>query len=90
MQNEKDIKVHVHYMPAAQPFKTEVPSVTTVGDIKSAALSKFGLTEDTTKIYKLFHGKTELGNLSQTIGELAPHDNAVNLKLEEVLIQGKE
>jgi len=84
----KEIKVLVHYMPASQPFKTDVAPTTTVGQIKIAALGAFGLVEDASKVYKLFHGKVELANLNQPVGELAPHDNALSLKLEEVLIQG--
>ena len=84
----QEIKVLVHYMPANQPFKTEATPATTVGQIKTAALGAFNLTEDASKIYKLFHSKLELTNPNQLIGEIAKHENALNLKLEEVLVQG--
>ena len=86
MNNE--IKVLVHYMPASQPFKMEAVPATTVGQIKTTALEAFGLKEDATKIYKLFHEKVELANLNQPIGEIVKHEKAIDLKLEEVLVQG--
>jgi hypothetical protein len=86
----KEIKVMVDYMPASKPFKTDAMPTTTVGEIKTATLAAFGLTEDANKIYKLFHNKVELANLSQTIGDIAQHASALNLKLEEVLVQGAQ
>ena len=88
MKPEEKIKVQVHYMAATKPFKTEEEPATTVGQLKAAALTAFGLKEDTTKVYKLFYQKLELTNLSQTLGEIAGHQRDLNLKLEEVLIQG--
>lgn len=76
-------------MAAVKPFKTEEDPTTTVGQLKVAVLSAFGLIEDAGKVYKLFHQKTELSNLSQTLGEIADHARALNLKLEEVLVQGE-
>lgn len=88
MPQKELIMVLVHYMAAGKPFKTEVESTTTVGQIKSAALTAFGLTEDAQKVYKLYYNKTELANLNQTIGEVAGHQKTLNLKLEEELVQG--
>jgi len=82
------ITVLVHYMAATKPFKTEVEPTTTVGQVKVAALTAFGLTEDAQKVYKLYDNKTELSNPNQTIGQIAGHAKAVNLQLEEVLAQG--
>lgn len=84
----ESIKVQVHYMAASKPFKTEEDPSTTAGQLKAAVLDAFGLKEDGNKVYKLFHQKTELTNLSQTLGEIAGHQRDLNLKLEEVLVQG--
>ena len=88
MKPDKTIIVHVNYIAAVKPYKSEVEPTTTVGAIKTSALSAFGLIESSTKVYKLFHNKTELSNLDQTVGELADPARSVVLKLEEVLVQG--
>jgi hypothetical protein len=60
----------------------------TVGQVKSNAMTAFGLKEDSGKVYNLFHKKTELQNLNQTIGELADEKKELKLDLEERLVQG--
>jgi hypothetical protein len=88
MSHDKDIQVLVHYMAASKPFKTDADPATTVGQIKTEVLKAFGLTQDGSKVYKLYYHKTELTNLSQTVGEIAGREGALNLNLEEVLVQG--
>jgi hypothetical protein len=82
------IRVIVEYIAASKPFKIAVEPTTTVGTIKAEALDAFGLKEDKTKGYKLFHNRTELVDLNQQIGQVAGHHKEVKLELEEYLIQG--
>ena len=82
------VRVVVSYAAAVRPYKAEVADNTTIGRIKTAALEAFKLQETGTKVFKLFHGKTELSNLSQTVGEVAGGHQELALKLEEVVVQG--
>ena len=82
------IKVQVHYIAAGKPFKKEAEPSETVGQLKSEALTAFGLSEDGGKIYKLFHQKCELVDMNQTLGEVAGDKKELKLDLEEVLVQG--
>ena len=82
------IHVIVSYAAAVRPYNTEVAETTTVGEIKTATLKAFGLQETPTKIFKLFHGGTELTNMGETVGQVAHHHKELALKLEEVIIQG--
>jgi hypothetical protein len=82
------VRVVVSYAAAVRPYKAEVVDNTTIGQVKTAALDAFKLQETSTKTFKLFHGKTELSNLSQTVGQVAGGHQELALKLEEVIIQG--
>ena len=88
MKSQETIRVQVHYMAAGRPFQAEEAPSTTVGQLKAAVLNAFGLTEDGNKSYKLFYKNDELTNPNQTLGEIAGEHHNLNLKLEEVLIQG--
>lgn len=88
MKPDKNIKVQVHYMAANKPFEADEPPETTVGQLKATVLNAFGLKEGGGKTYPLFNKKEELTNPSQTLGEIAGDKHDLNLKLEEVLIQG--
>ncbi|HEV2328462.1 MAG TPA: hypothetical protein VGY56_06705 [Verrucomicrobiae bacterium] len=82
------VRVVVSYAAAVRPYKAEVADNTTIGQVKTAVLDAFGLQETNTKKYQLFHGKTELSNLSETVGQAAGHHRELHLKLEEVIVQG--
>jgi len=88
MKPESKIKVQVHYVAASKPFMAEESPSTTVGQLKAAVLTAFGLKEDSTKVYKLFYQKTELADLNQTLGQVAGDKRDLNLSLEESLVQG--
>lgn len=83
-----DVRITVTYPPAIKPYKAEVAETTTIGEVKSAVLNAFGLQETSTKKFKLFHGKTELSNLNQTVGQVAAGHKELALRLEEVIVQG--
>ena len=82
------VRLVVSYAAAVRPYKAEVADNTTIGQVKAAVLDAFKLQETGTKTFKLFHGKTELSNLSQTVGEVAGGHQELALKLEEVIVQG--
>jgi hypothetical protein len=88
------LKVIVHYPAAKMPFEQDHASRTeTVGTLKSAVLTAFGLTEGQsvdgrTFTYTLFHQKTPLDNLNQTLGQIADDKHTLELKLSQQVTQG--
>ncbi len=86
--HRREIRVVVSYVAAVRPFTAEVAESKTIGELKTTVLAKFGLTETSTKVFKLFHGATELTNPSETVGRVAGCHEELHLKLEEVVIQG--
>lgn len=87
------IHVTVHYPAAARPFQGEFDRATTVGALKTVVLDAFGLVEGATGdgntvTYELYHEKDRLDNLSQTLGDLAEQQHALQLKLAQVITQG--
>jgi hypothetical protein len=92
-KSHDDLKVVVNYPAAKGPFQQEHASPgETVGALKSAVLNAFGLTEGqsngSTYTYTLFHNKTPLENLSETVGQLAGHAATLVLKLSQQVTQG--
>lgn len=87
---ETIIKVTVHYIAAAKPYKADLPPTETLASLKTEVLKYFELVESSTKTYKLFHHKTELNNLSETIGQVAGDKKELSLNLEEFIIQGEQ
>ena len=86
--------VVVHYAGAGAPFKdTHAARTETVGHLKGRVLAAFGLVEGPTPdgnvlTYTLYHGKTPLDNLAQTIGEVAGEKHVLELKLARQVTQG--
>ncbi len=95
-EHENKLRVTVHYVAAGEPFKDDnADRSETVGHLKQRVLVYFGLTEGQTPdgnnaIYTLYHQKTPLENLNQTIGELAGEQKVLQLKLSQQIIQGNE
>ncbi len=89
MSKDSNIRVNVHYIAAVKPYKSEVAPSDTVGQLKAAALTAFGLVEQGNKSYKLFLHKQELSDLNQTVGQLAGDKNELKFDLEEFITQGK-
>ena len=86
-------KVLVNYPAAKGPFEQDPASPgETLAALKSAVLAAFGLTEGqvngSTYTYTLYHDKTPLENLSQTIGQIAGHAATLVLKLSQQVTQG--
>ena len=87
---DKKLKVTVRYPAAAKPFKdNQADRDETVGGLKQRVLREFQLDQNGDAInYVLFHGRTALDNETQTLGDLAGHDNDLDLKLAQQIIQG--
>ena len=91
---ETTVRVVVHYVAAAEPFKdAHADRSETVGHLKARVLLAFGLTEGptpegSTVSYTLYHNKTPLENLQQTLGELVGEHRELELKLVQQIIQG--
>ena len=89
------INVTVRYAAAVKPFHDKGASrEETVLSLRARVLSAFGLTdgestpEGNTITYKLYHEKTELADLSRTLGEVAGKAGALALKLSQFVQQG--
>jgi len=87
------IKVIVTYPAAKRPFDEEILRTVTVGELKNAVLTAFGLVEGQsadgkTFIYTLYHQKTPLENLNETIGQIAGEKPSLELKLSQQVTQG--
>lgn len=91
---ETTLRVFVHYVAAAEPFKDEhADRNETVWYLKTRVLNAFDLTEGPTPdgtvvSYALFHHKTPLENPNQTLGELVGEHYELELKLVQQLTQG--
>jgi hypothetical protein len=89
----QELRVVVHYPPAAQPYRKHAPPTETVGELKTDVLNAFGLKEgpqpDGSNVtYTLYHGKTALENMAETLGALAGHSEELQLKLSQQITQG--
>lgn len=91
---ETTFRVVVHYIAAAEPFKdAHADRGETVGHLKARVLLAFGLAEGSTPegstvSYTLYHNKTPLENLQQTLGELSGEHHELELKLVQQITQG--
>ena len=92
--SEGTLKVIVHYAAAKQPYEQDqVNGNETVGTLKTTVLNAFGLKEGqhadgNTYTYTLFHQKTPLENLSETLGQVANDKHTLDLKLSQFITQG--
>lgn len=92
-EHTKDIKVIVNYPAAKRPYKQDPASPSeTLATLKALVLTAFGLTEGqvdgSTYTFTLYHDKTPLENLSQTIGQLIGNAATLTLKLSQQVTQG--
>lgn len=92
----KHLRVTVHYPPAAEPYRNNESAPTeTVGQLKTAVLTAFGLKEGpqpdgSNAAYTLYLGKTALENMAETLGSLAGQSDELQLKLAQQITQGDE
>ena len=87
------LRVTVHYIAAKEPYKdSHAERTETVGTLKARVLTAFGLSEGQqggqTYTYTLYHGKTALDNLSETLGQVAGKERSLKLKLAQQVTQG--
>ncbi len=92
-EQKVELKVIVNYPAAKGPFEQDHATPTeTLAALKVAVLQAFGLTEGqvngSTYTYTLFHDKTPLENLSETIGQLVGNAATLVLKLSQQVTQG--
>lgn len=93
MHHDNKLQVVVHYPAAEEPFKDEAERSETVGQLKARILIAFGLVEGqlpdgNIAAYTLYHHKTPLDNLNQTLGEIAGEQKVLQLKLSQQITQG--
>jgi hypothetical protein len=92
---EGTLKVIVHYAAASKPYEQDHASRhETVGTLKTNVLNAFGLKEGqhpdgSNYTYTLFHNKTPLENLGETLGQVAGDKHTLELKLSQHVTQGQ-
>lgn len=95
-KGDNTVQVMVHYVAAEEPFKDDYADRNeTVGHLKPRVLRGFELTDGqlpdgNIATYTLYHHKTPLENMGQTIGELAGEHKVLQLKLTQQITQGSE
>jgi len=90
---KETLHVVVHYPAAKEPFKDDNASLSeTVGSLKARVLTAFGLSEgqqgNDVFTYTLYHHKTPLENLTETLGQVAGSQPTLQLKLSQQITQG--
>jgi hypothetical protein len=94
-KEQKNLKVVVHYAAAKMPYEQEHANRNeTIGTLKTNALNAFGLKEGqhadgNTYTYTLYHHKTPLENLNETLGQVAGDKHTLELKLSQQVTQGQ-
>jgi hypothetical protein len=93
VHTEARLQVIVTYVAAERAFKDDAEPGETVGQLKARVLTAFGLSEGqdaggNTVTYTLYHGKTPLENLNQTLSDVAGHAHALAMKLDQQITQG--
>lgn len=90
------LNVTVRYAAAPKPFHDhDATRHETLEALKARVLAAFGLSDGqstpdgNTVTYKLYHGKTELTDMSATLGALAGQAHALALKLSQHIQQGR-
>jgi hypothetical protein len=87
-------RVHVRYLPAAQPFTKSYAETTSAEAVRVDAMAFFGVRDrqerDTYRYYLIFRG-ARVTNTSQTLEELAgehPGDDELSFQLVEEITPG--
>lgn len=92
MPNE-DIKVTVHFVASPRQLEEAFPRSATVGQVRTAAMAFFGLSEGddghgNTIILTIYLKSSPLTDLSQTLDNLAGDGPSLQLKLVQQITQG--
>ena len=88
------LHVIVHFVSAARPFHDEhADPHETLGHLKSRVLASFNLVEGpqpngAIATYTIYHNKTLLENMSETLGAIEGGHKELQLKLCQQLTQG--
>lgn len=90
------LNVTVRYAAAPKPFQDhDATRQESLQGLKTRVLAAFGLAEGQSTpdgnsvTYKLYDGKTELTDMSATLGALAGQARALELKLSQHIQQGR-
>ena len=70
------------------PFAADYPSETTVGGVRTAAMTYFSVADDAQFIYVLTHGGQRQNDLDATLGSIAGKAHALEFRLVKVITQG--
>lgn len=87
------VEVTVEYLPATEPFHQQFDQIDTIGAVRAAATSFFGVADhqdrDKHEFFLEFEG-TKLTDVGQTLESLlGPHRKGAHLNLIEVITQGQ-
>jgi hypothetical protein len=89
------LQVIIKYAGAGKPFRDDDASPSEqLASVKARAMTAFKLADGQTTpdgntiAYKLYHGKDELTNMTQTLADIAGSSHAIELKLSQYVEQG--
>jgi hypothetical protein len=84
---QREVKVSVDYLPAAEDFRKDYPTTTSIETIRSDAKTFFGVQdrqERDTYFYFLVHDGQRIQDTSITLEQLiGPHTHAAHFSLVE-------
>jgi|SRR5579864_80564 len=88
----EDVEVTVEYLPAAKPFHRVYGGTSTVGTVRTDAMSFFGVSDhrdrDTHQFFLEFNGQ-RLTNMAQVLDQLlGPHRKGAHFNLVEQITPG--
>ncbi|MEA2236116.1 MAG: hypothetical protein QOC81_840 [Thermoanaerobaculia bacterium] len=86
-EQQHDIQVTVTFPLAPQPFHGNFGAPSTVGQVRAAAMTKFGVHEEPSSVYYLTHNGERLPD-ERTLGDIADHASGLKLRLVKDLVQG--
>jgi hypothetical protein len=92
--HEGHIQVTATYVPARKPFEGDFPENATVGEVKAAIMTAFGIEQGPTPdgkgqvVFHLFDKTGELTDMGRTIADVAAPGRHAQLNLVKQIIQG--
>lgn len=85
--HQHEIQVTVTFPLAAQPFHGAFADSTTAGQVRLAAMAKFGAAEDPASVFYLTHNGDRLSD-DRLLADVAGHASGLKLRLVKDLVQG--
>jgi chromosome segregation ATPase len=87
IEEREEVEVEVAFPLATEPYRHRLPRHELAGQAMRAAMQQFGVADDQTTKYELYH-KGNLVNLNETLGAIAERTDEVKFTLSKEIVQG--